>query len=310
MTQSIKKISGIGSIALVALMVLALPLSFAKADGFDGGFDTIDTSYGADFGGGYDTYDTSYPSNYGYDTIDTSYPYSNGYDTVDTSYPSYGSTGYSTGGYSTGGYSTGGGYMIGTPAYHTPVVVPSAPSNTTVTTNNNTCTNNSCNHDDHSVVNIQNPAPVINNNNVVANYAPTPAPSYPTQQYCPVGYYGTYPNCYRQMAQVVAYGSAPYVSLSQVPYTGLDLGFWGTIAYWGFMVAFALFAAYLIAVKRVQNSIANWLKEFLFGTDEVAAPAQRQTSFSTVVTAPAAPAPHNSDAIDPFILSQINRRTA
>jgi hypothetical protein len=172
-----------------------------------------------------------------------------------------------------------------------------------VTTNNNTCTNNSCNTNN----NITNPAPIINN--VIANYGSTN-----TTQYCAAGYYGTYPNCY--LNQPVVYNTAtPYVSLTQVPYTGLDLGFWGTIAYWGAMVLFALVVAYLIAIKRVQNIIALRLKYFLFGSTELTASGTDEDEV-VVVHAPAQvmhvayatpTAQTSEDIIDNFILSQINR---
>jgi hypothetical protein len=312
MTQSIKNF-GVGSIAFAALMLLVLPLSYAKADGGDIGFDTIDTSYPMDSGysGGYNTVDTSYPISSGYDTVDTSYPLYDSYGYSTPSYSTgYGTGGFMTGGYSSGGYMTGGGYLTSYhPTLSTPVASAPSYSNTyaptTVTTN--TCTGNSCNHDDHSVVNIQNPAPVINNNNVVANYAQPVATSYSAQQYCANGFYGTYPNCYRNNPPI-AYNNTPYVSLSQVPYTGLELGFWGSIAYWGAFVLFALFAAYLIAIKRVQNTIANYLKSVLFGADE-------EVIVETPETAPSAPAPAaapevtqtQGDVIDSFIMSQINR---
>ena len=286
------------------------------------------------------------------------------YDTTTGTGGGYSTNGYSTGGYSTGGYSTGGyttgsGYMVGgtgystgyytQPTYSTPVSTPSntyapvntwdngntyAPTTVTDTTTDNTCTGNSCNSDDHSVVNITNPAPVINNNNVVDNYTPPQTTSVQTpvvyvqnqnqNQVCASGYYGTYPNCYINQApysqpvvyqqpqvyqQPVAYQqAAPYVSLTQVPYTGLDLGFWGTIAYWGFMVVFALFAAYLIAVKRVQNNVARYLKVVLFGADDEAVAVPATVAYAEVaVAAPAVAHNTNSDVIDSFIMSQINR---
>jgi hypothetical protein len=254
------------------------------------------------------------------DSIDYTTPASNDYGYSTPSYSTgssgYSTGGYSTGGYSTGGYSTGGGYMVGgypTAHYATPVV--STPSNTNIyaPSTNNTCTNNSCNSDDHSVVNIQNPAPVINNNNVIANYA---QPVATQTQYCANGYSGTYPNCYRAQPIVyqqppVAYNNTPYVSLSQVPYTGLDLGFWGSIAYWGAFVLFALFAAYLIAIKRVQNNIAAYLKSVLFGTDEeVEVETTTDTVEPTSTPAPVLVATTNGDMIDSFIMSQINRARA
>ncbi len=320
-------------LAVAMAVAFVAPVAHAADLPDDGGSWVTDSAtpyygYSAQDTGGSWVTDSATPY-YGYGAQDTSgtwvtdsaTPYY-GYSTPSYSTGGYGTTGYSTGGYSTGGYSTGGGYMIGGGyGYNAPIAT--APSNTYAPVNTwdngntyaptNTCVGNSCNKDDHSVVNITNPAPVINNNNVVANYAQPAATSYATQQYCQSGYSGTYPNCYRQQPIVyqqppVAYNTAtPYVSLSQVPYTGLDLGFWGSIAYWGAFVLFALFAAYLIAIKRVQNNIAAYLKSVLFGADE------EVIETADVVTAPSAPAPAplmEGDVIDSFIMSQINRARA
>jgi hypothetical protein len=116
----------------------------------------------------------------------------------------------------------------------------------------------------------------------------------------------------------------PYINLSAVPYTGLDLGPVGTVVYWGFLIAWCLLAAYLIAVKRIHMSILRWYKKALFN-EEVAVQPVQEVSFAgfshsditkladilrgaVVGSAPAAPAAVESgDATDPFILSQIHR---
>ncbi len=132
--------------------------------------------------------------------------------------------------------------------------------------------------------------------------------------------------------------TTPYITLSSVPYTGLDLGPVGTAFYWGFLIVWCLFAAYLIVVKRVQNSIYASTKRLLFGSDahvasyashtapaaqgflstsdlEVIAntlrsmiegPAKKDhgVAHSTHAVAHAAP---QADVIDEFVLSQINR---
>ncbi|MGC9602138.1 MAG: hypothetical protein ABSE76_00125 [Minisyncoccia bacterium] len=282
-----------GIFVVSVLMIGALSIApLAHAQEFGDGSDDGCCSY--DY---YDTatpsYDNSTPS---YDYYDTAIP---SYDYYDTAIPSYStpSYSYSTGGYSAGGYYTGG-YSTGGYNYSTPGSNVYAPTNTTVTTDNNTCTNNSCNTNN----NITNPAPVINN---VIAYPPTQ-----TQvQYCAAGYYGTYPNCY--LNQPVAYNTAtPYVTLTQVPYTGLDLGFWGTIAYWGAMILFALVVAYLIVIKRVQNVIALRLKYFLFGSTDVEENKEEITVAHTptqVVPKMYATVPVSEDIVDSFILSQINR---
>jgi hypothetical protein len=342
-------LSALTAVLFVTVLSFGATATFAHAQEFDGGFD-----FGSDTGSGC-CGDTSYSGNSSLEGIDYSYTPSysdysgnSSLEGIDYTYPpTYDSTGYSTGGsmagsyptggYSTGGYSTGGyssggfstgGYMIGSsyPIQTAPIIFNNpVPSNTSIyaPTNTNTCTGNSCNSDDHSVVNISNPAPVINNNNVIASTPSYQPPAYQPpayqQQYCQSGYYGTYPNCYRQQMPVyqqpMAYNNTPYVSLSQVPYTGLDLGFWGTIAYWGAFVLFALFAAYLIAIKRVQNNIARSLKVLLFGesetAEEAAAPAAEAQVETVAAPAVAAEAQTNGDMIDSFIMSQVNRaRTA
>jgi hypothetical protein len=298
----LQALTGIFVVSVLMIGALSIaPIARADDNGDDFGGPTDnscctvspDTVISPDTGGTIypDTYSNVYP-----DTYSNIYPdtYSNIYpDTYSYSTPSYG---YSTGGYSMGGYYSGGyGYSTGGYRYTQPASNIYAP--TTVTTNNNTCTNNSCNTNN----NITNPAPVINN---VIAYPPTQ-----TQvQYCAAGYSGTYPNCY--LNQPVVYNTAtPYVSLTQVPYTGLDLGFWGTIAYWGAMVLFALVVAYLIVIKRVQNIIALRLKYFLFGSTNTHEESEQET---VVTYAPVAPkvyatVPASEDIVDSFILSQINR---
>lgn len=127
---------------------------------------------------------------------------------------------------------------------------------------------------------------------------------------------------------IVYQNPPPYINLSAVPYTGLDLGPVGTALYWGFLVLWCLIAAYLIAVKRVHLSVLRWYKKALFGSTElttggegVAAPAFAGFSHADIarlaemlrgaVAGPShtahTPAAQHTDAVDPFILSQIHR---
>ena len=83
------------------------------------------------------------------------------------------------------------------------------------------------------------------------------------------------------------------------------------------MVLFALVVAYLIVIKRIQNTIALRLKYFLFGTtelttggttgteenDEEAVVAHAPVASNVFATAPA----NSEDIVDSFIFSQINR---
>jgi hypothetical protein len=267
---------------------------------------------------------------------------------VDQATPSY-SSGYSTSGYLASSF-VGSGYLTGS-SFVGPSFIPSIPvapsnsntnvnTNTNVVDNGNSCTAvNSCNTNNNTSINapttvttVTNPAPVqpivYNNPPVVYNNPPvvynnptlySPPPAYP---------------------RPIAYNNTPYVSLSAVPYTGLDLGFWGTIAYWSFLVLWCLAAAYLIVVKRVQNRIFRSMKNFLFGSStnqtyrspsvedsRGVQPASSNFSQadlaalasmlrSTIVpqqevayAEPVATATSESevDGIDPFVMSQINR---
>ncbi len=236
----------------------------------------------------------------------------------DTGYytPSYYTGGYSYGGGFTGGWSFGGGYGGGSSSSFSSVYAPT-----------NTCTaTNSCNttytYDDHSVVTYTSSAPV-------AYSYPVYQPSYPVyyaqptytyayndvcanlsgvQSVVPTGYTLQNGNC----NYVPTYTQQPYVTLAAVPYTGLELGFWGTIAYWGFLVLWCLIAAYLIAVKKIQNKVAAW---FTGSATQNSAP-QKSSDLPSSGALRATPAgqtfvKHNSAAlfagIDSFILSQINR---
>lgn len=276
-------------IALAAVIVLSTPFAFAHAEGEDiGGYWDAPATYSADTYGTYspDTYGTYSPDTYGtYSPDSYAMGYGSGY-------------GYTGSGYLTSSY-TGYGYMGGGSGYSSSVSTVYAPTNT--------CTAiNSCNSywDDHSVVNINNSTPSY------PVYQNPPVYNYPACNTC--GCYG-YAPCYNYNPPVVynppiAYAATPYVALSAVPYTGLDLGFWGTIAYWGFLILWCLVAAYLVVVKKVQNRILRSLNSFLFGDAPVA-------SHEAAVAAPAvqaysAPVAPQADMVDDFILSQINRARA
>ncbi len=231
--------------------------------------------------------------------------------------------GYTSGGYtpSYGGYSTGGGYTSG--GYSFPMSTlgggyggGSSLSNSNTNVNTNYCTNGSCNTAINAPTNIvtNNPAPqtiVYAQPSYPIYNTPVYIPSGPSvydicpnivgiQASLPTGYYMQNGNCFYNAAPVQPI--QPYVTLAAVPYTGLDLGPVGTALYWGFLVLWCLIAAYLIAVKKVQNKIAAW-----FTSD---------ASHTTTVVAHTAPAVHVApaqfhsiqfDGIDPFIQAQINR---
>ncbi len=97
--------------------------------------------------------------------------------------------------------------------------------------------------------------------------------------------------------------NTPYVSLSAVPYTGLELGPYGTVIYWSFLILWCLFAAYLVAVKKVQNNIANW-----FAGKRHAEPAHVHDVHAEHVVASHEDTPahvYREDAVDDFIAQQL-----
>lgn len=279
--------------AIAALMLLAISFAAAPA------------AHAADMFGG-DSYDYSVPDYSSGSSYDYSVPdYTGGtsYDYSVPDYTSYGTPSYDTSGYG-GSYLSGGGSYGYGGSYLQPA---SVGGNTNVSSSvfapTNTCTApNTCNtsYDDHSIFNaptniVTNPAPVVINN----------APSQPV--YTPV-YTPSYQPVYQPYQQPIAYNQpAPYVSLSAVPYTGLDLGPWGTAAYWGFLILWCLGAAYLIVVKRVQNKLVSTLNSFLFGTTakhEAPTVVAHQAHAPVIKTVPAQSI---FSGIDPFIASQISR---
>jgi len=134
---------------------------------------------------------------------------------------------------------------------------------------------------------------------------------------CQTGWYGTYPNCYKYNPVVYNNPTTPYVTLSQVPYTGLELGPVGTALYWGFLVLWAFFIAYLLVVKRVQTSVYRSLNSFLFGAPAATAsdnlaPQKSSVSLSRQgqglhQTFALQGSPAQETGVDSFITAQINR---
>ncbi|MBM3272484.1 hypothetical protein FJY94_04380 [Candidatus Kaiserbacteria bacterium] len=61
------------------------------------------------------------------------------------------------------------------------------------------------------------------------------------------GYNGQVTTCNTYLA---VSGAAPFVSLSQIPYTGFDFGTFGNTMYWFAIMAFALAASYLVLYHR------------------------------------------------------------
>ncbi len=282
------------SVAFALAFLVAFSFSFSTpfAHAAEEGEDVIYTAFPTDSGSA-----TFYPNDYSGGT--TFYP--NTYtDFYPNSYTDYTDYGYSGGSSWMPGFSSGfggGWFMPGTGGGLTN-------TNTNVNTNTNTCTAGSCNTAINAPTTIN--APIVNNASPsYPVYTPVySAPSYPVYYNTPT--YNTcttcgcpgYPSCYRPTPQ-------PYVTLAAVPYTGLDLGTVGTALYWGFLVLWCLLAAYLIAVKKIQNRIAHWF----VGSAPVAKTTHVAAAPAEPKAAPAA-APTQAPAhsgIDPFVLSQVNR---
>ncbi len=295
------------------------------APSYDTSYDTgwYDTGYYDTYSPTYDTgwYDTGY-----YDTYSPTYDTYGGYSTPSFSYPTFGGT--------TPIYTSAANQQ------YRQYVAPQLPTFVQPNVSNACTAVNSCNTDnsytDNSVYAPDNSytytntvtdnsvysAPVTVTAPTTISYGPVttthdshnqqisyPAPQYQApvfpqyqHQYQYQGQYQQPPVYYPQPQRPVTYNQTPYVTLSSLPYTGLDLGPVGEVIYWTFLVLWCLAAAYLIAVKRVQNKVVSALNSFLFGSKAVvatSAPAPRAMA--------AASAPLVEEGIDPFIASQIKR---
>ncbi len=323
--------AGAALIALIALVSLALPLSFVQAVGDDTGWyvDSYTDSFPvSDFGGGGDTgwyvdsYTDSYPS-----SGDTTGWY---VDSYTDSYP--GSSDFGGGsGFSMPSFGGSGGSGFSMPSFGMPSFanqalrqqtgMPSI-SNTNTNINTNTCTTNSCNYYDNSVFN--NPITTTiaqDDHSAKVIYADQEdrksKKSRDRQDYndCYGSNYGYgYNDCYQPMPQYpqyppVAYNPTPYVTLSAVPYTGLELGPAGEALYWAFLVLWCLVAAYLIVVKRVQNKVVSALNGFLFGASTATATTAHATHAPSRVHVAEAKMDVADSGIDSFIASQIAKRS-
>jgi hypothetical protein len=322
MTTYNNTLAGLG-VALIALVSLVFPLSLVKAADLGDSYDYFVPDSG-DFGSSYDYFvpDSDFGSSYDYFVPDSNYGSGSSFG---------GGSGSSFGGFggSSGGSSANQQYRTQYyPQYFPPQPAPKpVASNTT----NNTCVNNSCNtsYTDNSIV--DNSIKISESFNTVVKEEKKgkrhveECPQYGygyNGGYNDYGYgyneyqYGNgygydqynygYNDCYQYQAGVYnppVYNTTPYVTLSSVPYTGLELGPMGEVLYWAFLVLWCLGAAYLIVVKRVQNKLVSALNGFLFGT------ATTTYTTHTVTKAPVAAAKVEivEEGIDPFIASQIKR---
>jgi hypothetical protein len=289
---------GIALIALVLLALMVSPVS-AKADQGYGGWTT-------------DWYqDYSAPvADYGGWTTDWYQDYSA---------PAYG--GWTTDWYQDYSAPSYGGYSYYTPSYYNPSSFSTYTPPAYQSQNQAQSQSQS-----QSSTNVNNN---VNNNNVIVN-VPTQTVKKDKdydrdedhdvcynlsglQKRVPSGYYEQNGYCYKHISYNPPVYQAPYVSLAAVPYTGLELGPVGTALYWSFLVLWCLVAAYLIVVKRVQNTILEKLNGFLFGSTPVVV-GNTNFSHQDVASMPRREEKHNPssiknevDATDEFVLSQINR---
>jgi len=269
------------SVVLSSIVAVALSLgAFASvanadvyADDYYGGEYTYADSY---YGGGYtyaDDYAYTYADDYGYTYADDywytyaddygytyaddyGYTYADDYydlydysESLYTYYPSYSYLSYSypSTSYSYPTYSSSYNY----PSYSAskPFTVSAPSSNTTNVTNinqnTNTCTNGSCNTQvtkvvDNSINNSFNTTGSYNtsgsfNGNVVADTIEVTALAVAEPQ---------------RIVQRMYTSPEPYVALSQIPYTGFDLGPVGNALYWLSLIVVAVAGAYLMLYFR------------------------------------------------------------
>jgi len=233
---------------------------------------TVSTTY-------YDTYDSYTPTYSYYNTYDYYTPsYGYGY-TGSYSYPSYvGSGGVVQGGYTTspgviytgpytydgGGYVTGGGYTTGytypyyynSPSYAAPTCYLSVSQNYISQGGSATLSWSSNNASSGYISGI---------GTVNPNGSMVVSPGATTQYSATFTGYGGSVNCYATVVVSGVYQQTPYVTLSQVPYTGLDLGPVGTALYWVFLVLACAVAAYLFAVKKIHTGPLNRMRTAFFG---------------------------------------------
>ncbi len=249
------------------------------------------------YASGYDYYPAY---SYGYGSYDYYYPSSGSYPST-SYYPTYTPAVYAkskpevykpyvaptyTGGTGSGHTDTCVGTNNCNTTYNNPTpVIPTNPVTPVIIDNNNTNTNTN-NNTNNNVITINTPAPTVTT--VVKERERSRA------DYRQPVYY-----------QPPTYNSTPYVSLSAVPYTGLELGFYGTVIYWSVLVLWCLFVAYMIVVKQAHIKIARWFKTFLFGgtavvaATEVVAPTKREVAHAPTQTL---------DKTDDFIMAQVLRR--
>lgn len=309
-------------------------------DSYPMGYDDYGTgwyaeSYTDSYPMGYDStgwyaesYTDSYPMSYDY-----------GYSTPSYSYPSYSSPSFSY-----PSFSQPPVYTSGANQQYRQYIAPQLPTFVQPNVSNACTAVNSCNVDnsytDNSVYAPDNSytytntvtdnsvysAPVTVTAPTTISYGPVTTThdshnqqiSYPQPQYqAPVFPVPQYQQQYQYQAQYQqpvyqphyqqprpTYPQTPYVTLSSLPYTGLELGPVGEVLYWSFLIFWCLAIAYLIVYKRVLQKTVSFLSGALFGSATV---AHAGHAHAAPKAAAAASAPAQEEGMDPFIASQIKR---
>ena len=256
--------------------------SYGSYDGgsYYGSYDGSSYYGGYDYGSSYGYYDDySYDGGYG----GGGYSY-DGYDVYDSYYPDYyASTYYYPSSYSNYYYpankvSVSVPGSVTKPVNVTRAVKPSYTSSFNTSYVDNSI-NDSYNTYDYSINDSYNTSINNSGNTTVATVAPA-TPQYPVYATLPpvVSYPSYYP-------------SYPYLALSQIPYTGFDLGFLGNSLYFVALVAFALAAGYLIvyympsfnlgrtSVSRQMSAVVDAPTMFAFAASApISAPVSHRNS--------------------------------
>lgn len=242
-----------------------------------------------------DAYPDTY-SNYPYDYQNYSTPYSSPY--------TAGSFSYSMPNYSSPIYSNGSVPIISTPGftYTQPTFTPTVNNNTnTVVSGGDVNTNNNST----GPVNVTTGPTNVSTGPVNVNVSVPGGNSNSAPVYYPI----PQPYTYAQPQTPFYYNPRPAsVSLSQVPYTGLDLGTWGTMLYWLFLIAWCAFGAYLIVVKRVQNKVVDSFSSLVAGKASTSSHGIAQPAHASHTASHAHAPKKETDYTDDFVLAQIARR--
>ena len=116
---------------------------------------------------------------------------------------------------------------------------------------------------------------------VASNGSLTVRPNVSTTYTLTVSGYGGTRTC---QAYVNVSGAYPYVSLTQIPYTGLDFGAFGNAVYWLGLLSFAISGAYLVLYYR--GGAANFAHSILGSRRTMSASAEKAPAMFSRAVAP------------------------